>query len=74
MSIKFLVLGGGYFGLGGGSADFYFHGRVDFSDSSTVTIFFLGQKSLLWSRMSGRRMSGTSRRFPRHIFLSCAFP
>ena len=23
-----------------------------------------------WSRMSGRRMSGTSRRFPRH-FLKC---
>ena len=35
MSIKFLVLGGGwYFGFGGGgSADLYFYGRGDFSDS-----------------------------------------
>ena len=30
MSIKFLVLGGGYFGLGGGSADFIFMGAVIF--------------------------------------------
>ena len=31
MSIKFLVLGGGYFGLGGGGADFIY-GREDFSE------------------------------------------
>ena len=30
MSVKFLLLGGG--GFGGGSADFYFYGRADFSD------------------------------------------
>ena len=37
MSIKFLVLGWGYLGFfwgGGGSADFIFHGREDFSDFS----------------------------------------
>ena len=34
MSIKFLVLGGGYFGffLGGGKCRFYFYGREDFSE------------------------------------------
>ena len=35
MSIKFLVLGGGYFGFGGGGSvkcRFYFYGREDFSD------------------------------------------
>ena len=31
MSIKFLVLGGGYFGFGGGKCRFYFYGRADFS-------------------------------------------
>ena len=30
MSIKFLVLGGGVFWVGGGSADFIFFGRRDF--------------------------------------------
>ena len=35
MSIKFLVLGGGYFGFGGGggSRRFYFYGRGDFSET-----------------------------------------
>ena len=34
MSIKFLVLGGGYFGFGGGGkCRFYFYGPGDFSDS-----------------------------------------
>ena len=33
MSIKFLVLGGGGLGLGGGGeCRFYFYGREDFSD------------------------------------------
>ena len=32
MSIKFLVLGGGILGLGGGECRFYFYGREDFSD------------------------------------------
>ena len=33
MSIKFRVLGGGYFGFGGGGkCRFYFYGREDFSD------------------------------------------
>ena len=32
MSIKFLVLGGGILGLGGGKCRFYFYGRGDFSD------------------------------------------
>ena len=33
VSIKFLVLGGGYFGFGGGgSADLFFYGREDFSE------------------------------------------
>ena len=33
MSIKFRVLGGGYFGFGGGGkCRFHFHGREDFSD------------------------------------------
>ena len=32
MSIKFLVLGGGVFGVGGGMCRFYFYGRGDFSD------------------------------------------
>ena len=34
MSIKFLVLGGGYFGLGGGGGKcrFYFYGRGDFGE------------------------------------------
>ena len=34
VSIKFLVLGGGYFGFGGGGVEwrFYFYGRGDFSD------------------------------------------
>ena len=36
MSIKFLVLGGGYFGFwGGGECRFYFYGREDFSDKFT---------------------------------------
>ena len=36
MSIKFLVLGGGYFGFlgGGGKCRFYFYGRADFSEFS----------------------------------------
>ena len=37
MSIKFLVLGGGYFGFGGGGGGecrFYFYGRADFSEGS----------------------------------------
>ena len=35
MSIKFLVLGGGYFGFlgGGGECQFYLYGREDFSDN-----------------------------------------
>ena len=33
LSIKFLVLGGGYFGFGGGECRFYFYGREDFSAS-----------------------------------------
>ena len=34
MSIKFLVLGGGVFGVwGGGECRFYFYGRADFSDN-----------------------------------------
>ena len=34
MSIKFPVLGGGYFGfLRGGECRFYFYGRADFSDN-----------------------------------------
>ena len=34
MSIEFLVLGGGYFGFGGGGkCRFYFYGRGDFSES-----------------------------------------
>ena len=32
MSIKFLVLGGGILGLGGGECRFYFYGRADFSE------------------------------------------
>ena len=32
MFIEFLVLGGGYFGFGGGECRFYFYGRGDFSD------------------------------------------
>ena len=32
MSIKFLVLGGGILGWGGGKCRFYFYGREDFSD------------------------------------------
>ena len=34
MSMKFLVLGGGVFWVlgGGGSADFFFNGRADFSE------------------------------------------
>ena len=33
MSIKFLVLGGGYFGFSGGGGRFCFYGRGDFSDN-----------------------------------------
>ena len=38
MSIKFLVLGGGYFGFfgGGGKCLFYFCGREDFSELMAV--------------------------------------
>ena len=52
LSIKFLVLGGGYFGvLGGGGCRFDFYGREDFSD------FFLRPKiadfcPLSWSNVS----------------------
>ena len=46
MSIKFLVLGGGYLGffLGGGECRSYFYGRGDFSDLNTENLFglFLG--------------------------------
>ena len=43
MSVKFLVFfGGGGFGFwGGGSARFYFYGRVDFSD------IFCGKENFL---------------------------
>ena len=38
MSIKFLVLGGGYFGFwGGGGCRFYFYGRADFSEKLVVS-------------------------------------
>ena len=38
MSIKFLVLGGGYFGFGGGGeCRFHFYGRGDSSEQSTTT-------------------------------------
>ena len=43
MSIKFLVLGEGYFGFGGGKCRFYFYGREDFSDQNIQTIV-----PLLW--------------------------
>ena len=47
MSIKFLLLGGGYFGFwGGGSADFYFYGREDFSDSSQRKSRILGPQKI----------------------------
>ena len=38
MSIKFLVLGGGFgvFWGGGGKCRFYFYGREDFSDKCSV--------------------------------------
>ena len=36
-------------------------------------IFWPGSVPIRRPRMPGRRMSGTSRRFPRH-FLDCAFP
>ena len=37
VSIRFLVLGGGYFGFGGGKCRFYFYGRGDFSESFRST-------------------------------------
>ena len=43
MSIKFLVLGGGILGLGGGGkCRFYFYGREDFSDLRSFTLFCAG--------------------------------
>ena len=46
MSIKFLVLGGGYFGFWGGIARFYFYGREDFSERCKKKVarvnFYLG--------------------------------
>ena len=40
MSIKFLVLWGGYFGFwGGGECRFYFYGREDFSDGGYIRMF-----------------------------------
>ena len=40
MSIKFLVLGGGYFGFweGGGKVRFYFYGRGDFSEKHPLAL------------------------------------
>ena len=76
ISIKFLVSGGGVFGVlgGGGECRFYFYGREDFSELSgtfshsqrkTSGIFsHLQAKSgtfIGWSRMSGRTTSGSSR-------------
>ena len=36
MSIKFLVLGVGILGLGGGRCRFFFYGRADFSVKQTA--------------------------------------
>ena len=41
MSIKFLVLGGGILGLGGGSADFIFMGAGIFLSETLITEFTL---------------------------------
>ena len=63
MSIKFLVLGGWYFGVffGGGECRFYFYGRADFSEvkvnfSNVQTRCIVkgeAQKSPLFWRFSG---------------------
>ena len=44
MSIKFLVLGGGYFGFWGGRGEcrFYFYGRADFWSTSSQPDFVCG--------------------------------
>ena len=62
MSIKFLVLGGGGFGVGGGKCRFYFYGCGDFSDKcgfgegrlkSTCKDSFLGVQKLTRSGLKG---------------------
>ena len=46
MSLKFLVLGGGFGVWGGGECRFYFYGRADFSDK------FLGKKFICFQEIT----------------------
>ena len=56
-SIKFLVLGGGYFGcLGGGECRFYFYGRADFSETSVLPV--LPQKLIVVFYFSQGNLAG----------------
>ena len=60
MSIKFLVLGGGYFGFwgGGGSADFIFMGaRIFLNLINNVFLFPLFNESLLFSLRAYQSLS-----------------
>ena len=47
--------------------------NINFLASTQNTPFWASRKKFRRPRMSGRRMSGTSRHFPRH-FLNCEFP
>ena len=60
VSIKFLVLGGGYFGFGGGrgSADFIFIGRGDFliQGSARSSMSIPDPPALVTPRQSGESL------------------
>ena len=77
MSIKFLLLGGG-FGGGGGECRFYFYGREDFSELHCRLSRYSGElrflSPLIFTEVSGHlwNLGGNFRERPPWVDSACA--